>query len=140
MDFKNGVLEFEGKKTKIYPNMKKCDFIESDLYSDVLNEDVDDYSNYYLRPQLIGENKFIVRLYFGLNNNICLVNMSITKDGNIPTWDNWSEQDQLVKKGEHDQWLQKNIGKPPYQYSWGEISSTYDPRSGSSTITFTYKT
>lgn len=117
--------------------MKKCDFIISDLYSDVLDEDNDIYSNYYL-TQLIGEIKFIIRVYFNPENIIYSVNMSITKDGNIPNWDNWSEQEQLIKKDEHDKWLQNNIGSAPYKFSWGEISSNYDPRSGSSKIAIRY--
>lgn len=62
----------------------------------------------------------------------------LTSDGNLASWNNWSESEEQSKKDEHDKWLLRNIGEPPYNYSWGEISSNYDPRSGSSMITIRY--
>ena len=62
----------------------------------------------------------------------------MTNGDSLPSWENWSKEEQLKKKDKHDIWLKTNIGKPPYKYSWGEISSNYDPRSGSSMITIRY--
>ncbi|HEY1584734.1 MAG TPA: hypothetical protein VGH63_03545, partial [Polyangia bacterium] len=41
-------------------------------------------------------------------------------------------------KAVHDRWLRQQLGAGPYHYSWGQIESTYDPRSLSSGIHFSY--
>lgn len=135
LNLKDGILEVTGKKTKIKPKYTTSDFALSDLYKEVLSEDKDSYSNYYLRPQVIEGEKFVIRIYFNPQNVIYLVNLSFTDSTN---WEEWSEKEQINKKLEHDKWLEGIIGKPPYKFLWGEISSNYDSRSGSSMITIRY--
>ncbi|MEJ7732135.1 MAG: hypothetical protein WKG00_23355 [Polyangiaceae bacterium] len=55
-----------------------------------------------------------------------------------PSWDTWSEARELALKSRHDEWLKDELGPPPYEYAWGRLSSSYDPRSGGSSITITY--
>jgi len=54
------------------------------------------------------------------------------------TWSNWSEKTELDKKSEYDQLLVNILGCPPYIFQWGEVTSSFDPRSGSSNICIRY--
>jgi hypothetical protein len=38
----------------------------------------------------------------------------------------------------HDRWLRRMLGEPPYAYPWGSVTSSYDPRSDSSSVVVTY--
>ena len=138
INIKSGSITINGKNFVIRRGLTKDEFIKSTLFGEVLNQQVYSFTNYYLKPQLIGKDNFILVLYFNPNNIIDSVDLSLSRDENIPSWNNWSEGEELKKKDEHDKWLERKIGKPPYKYSWGEISSNYDPRSGSSMITIRY--
>ena len=134
----NGDININGSSLIIQKGLSKNDFVSSRLFKDVLIQEIHAFSNYYLKPQLIGKDKFMVVLFFNQKDMIYLVNMSLSDDGNVLSWNNWSEDEAIKIKERHDQWLEDSIGKPPYKYSWGEISSNYDPRSGSSMITIRY--
>ena len=138
IDIKSGNISLNGNSSIIRKGLTKDEFLKSNLAGDILNQQTSTFTNYYLKPQLIGSENFTIVLYFNPNNLIEFMNISLSSDGNIPSWDNWSESDEIKKKDEHDKWLERKIGKPPYKYSWGEISSNYDPRSGSSMITIRY--
>ena len=138
ININNGNITLDDSCFTITKGLTKNEFINSNLFKDVLSQQTYTFSNYYLKPQLIGKDKFIVVLFFNQNSKIYLVNISISDDGSVPSWTNWSEYKELKRKDLHDKWLGENIGKPPYRYAWGEISSNYDPRSGSSMITIKY--
>lgn len=138
ININNGNLTIDDGRFTITKGLTKNDFINSNKFKDVLSQQTLTFSNYYLKPQLIGKDKFMVVLFFNQNDMIYLVNISLSDDGSVPSWTNWSEDEELKRKDLHDNWLEKNIGMPPYKYAWGEISSNYDPRSGSSMITIKY--
>ena len=50
----------------------------------------------------------------------------------------WTTELELRRKGLHDAWLVKELGKPPYQYSWGSIVSEFDQKACVSEIILTY--
>lgn len=139
IDIGNGDIVFGNNIFLIHSGLTKDEFLNSKFHAEVLNEQVHTFSNYFLKPQWIGNHNFSVSLFFNPQNRIDFIQMSMVSDGNIPVWDDWSEDNEQNRKKAHDQWLEDNIGKPPYQYSWGEISSNYDPRSGSSMITIRYQ-
>jgi hypothetical protein len=67
------------------------------------------------------------------------------------SWDDWSEEKQLAQRDAHDQWLVEMLGpgvrtRAPggmelsYTFPWGDVWSTYDPRSGGSSIGVRYAT
>lgn len=65
--------------------------------------------------------------------------ISLQKNASIPSWTSWSEKDQLEVKKANDSWLSEEIGDiPPYKFSWGEITSVYNQREGSSYIAIKY--
>ena len=47
--------------------------------------------------------------------------------------------DEPGRKAAHDAWLAETLGRPPYKYPWGEVGSTYDPRSESSEVYVLYR-
>ena len=122
----------------IGPNYTTEMFINSQLYDYLLREDHHVYTSFYLKPQNIDSKLFSITLHFDQKNTLKIIMLSILPDGHLPTWDNWSKEDQLKIKSLNDKWLKTTIGRSPYNYSWGEIFSEYDPRSGSSIITIRY--
>ena len=120
-------------------SLTKEDFIHSYLHKEVLKQDDYGYTRYYIKPQTIGNDMFIIVMIFNPEGLLDMVTLSLTIDGSIPSWDDWSESSQMQKKEMHDKWLEREIGKPPYDYSRSGISSSYEPRSGSSSITIVYK-
>ena len=53
----------------------------------------------------------------------------------IHEWSDEAEQERLVL---HDEWLNAELGKPPYRYAWGQVESSFDPRGGGSDIVLHY--
>jgi hypothetical protein len=135
IDIKNGGIILNINNFLIKKGLKKDEFEKSNLLSEVLNCQTYGFTSYFLKPQLIGNDSFSIVLYFNQEDIIDFVNLSLTCNDSSMTWNNWSEKKELKKKNEHDKWLLNNVGKPPYKYFWGEVSSNYDPRSGSSIIT-----
>lgn len=54
------------------------------------------------------------------------------------SWKDWTEEGELKVNELNNQLLLQVLGPPPYEYEWGRISSSYDPRSGSSNIVVAY--
>jgi hypothetical protein len=54
------------------------------------------------------------------------------------SWADWSEEKELARKERHEEWL-RQWDAPVGKYSWGEVWSEYDPRSGSSDIGIRYR-
>jgi hypothetical protein len=51
----------------------------------------------------------------------------------------WTEALEQERKKVHDDWLRTELGKPPYEYAWGSITSDYDPRGCVSEIIVAYR-
>jgi hypothetical protein len=75
-------------------------------------------------------------VYF-FNGTMKKISLSIY-DPSVRGWEDWSESKELLAKQKHDDILTTILGSPPYLYSWGEVFSTYDARSGTSQITVRY--
>ncbi|MDR1180757.1 MAG: hypothetical protein LBL13_02100 [Bacteroidales bacterium] len=144
IDTVNGGLHLVDKNFTVCSNLTKQEFISSSLYGDVEREHRNDsndetYVRYYLKPQRIGENRFVLTLIFEPSGMICMALLHMLIDDIPLSWDEWSEAKELERKMKHDELLKNAIGNPPYKYSWGLISSNYDPRSGSSNIALNYR-
>jgi hypothetical protein len=136
LDLNNGGLRI--KDVVLRPRLTKDEFVRTELYPDVLREDQYGYTRYSLRPQdLLGE-RWSVFLYFNPDQMLEMVSLSMLEDEKMSSWEHWSEEKELEKKAKHDAFLVQYLGKPPYKYKWGEVSSQYDPRSGSSDVTIQY--
>ena len=51
----------------------------------------------------------------------------------------WTEELELRRKTIHNTWLESELGKPPYDFEWGRVTSEYDARSCSSEIIVVYE-
>ena len=56
---------------------------------------------------------------------------------NNANWNDWSEEKELQKKAEYEQWLNKETGGIN-SFSWGYVSAYYDSKSGGSGIMINY--
>lgn len=54
------------------------------------------------------------------------------------TKDDWSVESEMRRKKHHEEWLQKELGMPPYRFKWGEVASEYDAKGVSSAIMLVY--
>lgn len=50
----------------------------------------------------------------------------------------WTTAIELERNATHDAWLQTALGTPPYEYSWGSVSSEFDPKDPASEIIVSY--
>lgn len=50
----------------------------------------------------------------------------------------WSVEHELERKQFHDEWLQSQLGMPPYTYPWGGLESNYDSKGCASAIIVRY--
>jgi hypothetical protein len=54
------------------------------------------------------------------------------------SWADWSEEKERQRKQIHGHWLRALTGHASHVYTWGEIWSGFDPKSGSSSIVIQY--
>jgi len=50
----------------------------------------------------------------------------------------WSVDLEQDRKKLHDEWLERLLGRPPYEYDWGTITSSYDSKGCHSDIILRY--
>ena len=137
IDKQNGGISIVKNNFLIHCELTKNDFINSTLFCEATEQEVNSYTHYVLKPKDIANTIFGINLIFAPNGRILYVFLGVFETDN--PWSHWSESNELRRKALHDMWLEENLGNPPYDYSWGTVSSTYNPRAGSSTITFAYK-
>ncbi len=125
-------------EVKIGSKFTKSDFVDFSLYAQVIREDNNIYSRFVLKPQKLDNELFTVTFYFDPNGRLEFISLSVLIHQEMPSWENWSKEEELRIKKYHDKWLENHLGVPPYKYQWGGISSLFDPRSGTSSITIRY--
>jgi len=72
------------------------------------------------------------------------IRLCLQPNRNNPTWNNWSEAEELTMKKEHENFLLSqlgpgNAGVCSYSYNWGNIDSVYSEIEGASEIIVKYK-
>lgn len=50
----------------------------------------------------------------------------------------WTTATERERKTKHDTWLRTALGAPPYEYSWGSVSSEFDPKDPAGAIIVSY--
>ena len=50
----------------------------------------------------------------------------------------WTIATERERNAKHDAWLRTELGAPPYEYSWGSVSSEFDPKDPASEIIVSY--
>lgn len=50
----------------------------------------------------------------------------------------WTAANELARKALHDQWLERELGRPPCEYRWGTVYSEFDAKGCVSEIIVRY--
>ena len=50
----------------------------------------------------------------------------------------WTEANELARKALHDQWVERELGRPPCEYRWGTVYSEFDAKGCVSEIIVRY--
>ena len=141
-----------GQERALYPGLTLETLLASQWYADYFTEIRDmqnDYIWYSFHNVTISSTSFSILLLFQ-NSLLNTVMMSASNPKYGLSWDDWSEAKELQRKQEHDRLLHKELQRPPdirrskpypyieYDVEYGTISSSYDPRSASSSILIHY--
>jgi len=116
----------------------KDSFLESKMAEYIEKEEIHVYSNYYIKPQTYMGKSVRLILYFDQNGRLDMVNIYLNEPNSEVSWNSWSKEKEIEHKMVHDAWLKSELGEPPYCYKWGNISSSYNSRSGYSSIAIKY--
>ena len=131
-----GEITVESFPIKLGPSFKREDLSKLPITSksQVVNEPFHSYS---LGKVIIDGKVILVLLYF---YEQCLESIELANASEEfgQTWDDWSPVKEMKRKESHDRWLKEQTGYTSHVYSWGEIDSSYDPKSGGSSITIRY--
>jgi len=127
----NGSLSFE--QGEIDRSMDRSRFLDSKIGRSARVELVNEpWRQYGIDPE-----GGIAGTVFFEGERLDRVFLSMAMPGNVET--QWTEASELARKAKHDEWLQNALGKPPYIYSWGKVSSVYDPKGCASEIIVAYE-
>lgn len=104
------------------------------------------WESYSAGARELGGQRFQVSLSFE-GGRLALVSLSLDDESERATWDSWSKKREKERKKSHDRWLAKFLGEPTradavrsaYDYPWGHVVSSDDPRSASSSIVVSYR-
>lgn len=125
--------------TTLFPLMPIEVFYDSSLKQMILSEEnINGYTNIYISPQQLDNGIFIVRLYFDSQSKLYMVSLYRVESRGIPSMLEYSEEKELQYKSLNDKWLLEILGRPPYRYKWGDVTSQYSAQSISSSITIKY--
>ena len=103
----NGDLHLKNKSLIIRRGLTINSFIQSDLFCEVLKQDDYGYVRYYIKPQIIYEQDFVIVLIFNPDKILYNVNLGLVINGTFPTWSDWSKANQLKNKRQLGKWLKK---------------------------------
>ena len=134
---KDGYLDLFGLRV-IGPNLLETSFLNSSLYSSAQFDSGNDGWTRYRGEGLLDNGQeclFTLFLYDGI---LKTVSWQPKWQGAPASWKDWTEEKQLKVNELNNQLLAQVLGPPPYDYEWGRISASYDPRSGSSDIYVVY--
>jgi hypothetical protein len=132
-----GEIELQSGE-RIGPSLTESQFLSSPLSKGAraLATDVEQGS-YRTARQLISGHTFRLIVRFR-NARLVAVEMVHVDRHSKVSWDEASEQEEQARKATHDAWLERRLGRPPYSYPWGEITSVSDPQGGYSHIVVRY--
>ncbi|WP_438000687.1 hypothetical protein WMF26_13555 [Sorangium sp. So ce185] len=119
---------------RIGPSYSEAQFLSSPLArtANALSQ-AHPRSGYRTARQRIGFRTFRITLHF-FSGKLASVELFEVGAESKAFWNDWSEKEEAERKANHDAWLESMLGAPPYEYSWGKVTSEHDPRGGYSSI------
>ena len=137
MIHKDGHILLDGKM-EIYPLLTEATFLSSDLGKVAeLQLSNAGYHRYHVVSVLENGMDCYLSVTF-LEGTLYSANLSPDWPGGPQSWAEWSLASELDKKKKNDTLLGKTLGPPPYAFSRGKVGSSYDQKSGGSSIFVSY--
>ena len=145
-----GRLRFDGVSEEVGPELTRSAFERSPLARDAsIGVENPPWISYRLIQRIEGQ-QLHVTLSFE-DDALRYVRVSFYEGPR--DWKVWSEQGELELKDRHDEWISAQLGelivpqedrRVPYPYTswrfgWGELWSSYDPRSAGSSFGLNYE-
>lgn len=135
IDQDTGCIQLSETGPVISSSLSRSEFLAMNAYSGasvfVRNEP---WCSYRLPDIQQAEADLRIVLFFH-GQHLRWLNLSL---GAVTSWDTWSEERELARKAFHEHWLTQEMHMHLGKYQWGEITSYYDPRGGSSGIAISY--
>jgi hypothetical protein len=133
---KNGSLHL--KSFKLLPFSK---FELTNQFKSENIREVRDFNNGWKWLDII--NLKINNLYFYISlgyfeNRLNQILMTFKESADKSTWNDWNKEYELKNVEKFEKWLNKEIGRKR-NFDWGIIDSSYDSKSGFSSIYIKYK-
>lgn len=123
----------------IYPGLSENEFLSSPVglkaEANIINEDNNSYD---IASIDVGSESFSATVFFK-HKRLWMLSLYLVDGCESGFWSNWSEEKELKKKATHDKFLNKELGKLPYDFDWGKITSIFDRKGGASSIVMRYK-
>jgi hypothetical protein len=124
-------------RVRVGPAFTESEFLRSEL-SQISKARTDpSRSEYKMDRQLISGRQFRVTLSFH-RGKLETIELFLVGAESKAFWNDWSDQEEVERKKDHDEWLESSLGAPPYNYAWGQITSDADPQGGYSRIVLRY--
>lgn len=139
IDPTTGVLLFEEPPVQFGPALTRTQFFsstESNGAVDFVKNEP--WHSWKLKGQHTSASlPFIVVLYFH-GESLTMVNLCHDDPKYGTSWEDWTLEKEMSRKGTHDQWLSAILGDRR-SFPWGRVGSEYDQRSGGSSIVISYE-
>lgn len=134
---KNGRMTFG--TLIIRPRMKYSDVNRMISDDEILSCETGNCIDLLLKPRQCYFGFFLIRMIFDISGEeLEICHISVQKNSDVPSWENWSQEAQMRKKEENEKWLLKEIGITKGAFKWGKVRSIYNALEASSYIVFEY--
>lgn len=144
MNKDTGTINIYNQKS-LYPFMSKQDFL---LDFNKLLEDVNIKNSVFeFKKEIWVNGMFFWIMCVFIDNKLVGVLLENSDEKLRNTYDNWSNEKNLLKRKSHDNWLISNLNKPYeikstsiiFERNWGKAISYSDMKSGEIKISIFYK-
>lgn len=134
---KDGQILLDGK-IAIYPSLTEAAFLSSDLgkVAELRLSNAEFHRYHAVNVLENGMDCFLSVTFF--EETLTSASLSPNWPGSPQSWAEWSLESELDKKEKNDALLGQTLGPPPYAFSWGKVESSYDQKSGGSSIFVSY--
>lgn len=130
IDTSNGTITFA--QGRICRSTDKAHFLETTIGREARERLVNaSWSHYEIDP----EERWVGTVIFD-GDRIDRVFLSMKLDSEDP--ESWTVERERARQAAHELWLQGELGRPPYSYSWGRVVSDFDPKGLASEIIVAY--
>ena len=144
MNKDTGAINVYNQKS-LYPFMSKQEFLSD--FKNLLEDFNIKNSVFEFKKEICVNGMFFWIMCVFIDNKLVGVLLENSDEKLRNTYDNWSNEKNLLKRKSHDKWLISNLNKPYeikstsiiFERNWGEVISYTDMKSGEIKISISYK-